>query len=57
MPKISAGCKRAVADRVEQRLVDLVDEVGRGLEFDELGGHANFWILYTVAEVGPGYIR
>ena len=30
---------RAVADRGEQGAVDLVDEVGRGLQLDEVGGH------------------
>ena len=41
----SPGRQRAVADGVEQAAVDPVDQVGRGFELDEVGGHG--CILYT----------
>ncbi len=54
-----AGRERAVADRVEQGAVDLVDEVGRGLQLDEVGGHRRcglgLCIQNTIADATARY--
>lgn len=50
-----AGRQRAAADGAEQGAVDLVDEVGRGFDADELGGHG--WLslnsVYRVRNPAP----
>ena len=44
-----AGRERSLTYRVEQGAIDALDEIGSGLELDELGGHGvrRDWILYT----------
>ena len=46
-----AGRERSLTYRIEQRAVDALDEIGSGLELDELSGHGYVDVLDSVYRV------